>query len=63
MQGALRELLEGGGVGSLSGETQLMIVPGYRFAMCDGLITNFHQVGMAATPHSTTLTTTNDAPF
>ncbi len=26
----------------LSGQTQLMITPGYQFKMCDGLVTNFH---------------------
>lgn len=31
------------GVESVGGETQLMVAPGYRFALCDGLITNFHQ--------------------
>ncbi len=28
---------------SIEGETQLMIMPGYRFQLCDALITNFHQ--------------------
>lgn len=32
-------------VDELNGGTELMIVPGYRFALCDGLITNFHQPG------------------
>ena len=27
----------------LHGNTQIYIVPGYRFRVCDGLITNFHQ--------------------
>ncbi len=27
----------------LTGETQIMIAPGYTFAICQGLITNFHQ--------------------
>lgn len=35
------------GMDILTGETQLMIVPGYDFAIVDALITNFHQ------PHST----------
>jgi S-adenosylmethionine:tRNA ribosyltransferase-isomerase len=35
------------GLTMLSGETQMMIVSGYRFTMCDALVTNFHQ------PHST----------
>ena len=38
--------MERRGLGGVSGETQLMIMPGYRFALCDGLITNFHQVGL-----------------
>ncbi len=31
------------GLDSVGGETQLMVAPGYRFALCDGLVTNFHQ--------------------
>ena len=27
----------------LDGETQLMIAPGYRYRVIDGLVTNFHQ--------------------
>lgn len=27
------------------GETQIMIFPGYRFRVCQGLVTNFHQPG------------------
>ena len=27
----------------LIGSTQVCIVPGYRFKLCDGLVTNFHQ--------------------
>jgi S-adenosylmethionine:tRNA ribosyltransferase-isomerase len=27
----------------LRGSTQLMIVPGYPFQVCEGLVTNFHQ--------------------
>ena len=30
------------GLDSISGETQLMIIPGYDFKICDVLITNFH---------------------
>lgn len=30
---------------SLSGETSIYILPGYRFRICRGLITNFHQPG------------------
>jgi S-adenosylmethionine:tRNA ribosyltransferase-isomerase len=27
----------------LSGQTQMMIIPGYRFRIVKGIITNFHQ--------------------
>ena len=27
------------------GKTEIFIVPGYQFRVCDGLITNFHQPG------------------
>jgi S-adenosylmethionine:tRNA ribosyltransferase-isomerase len=30
---------------TIAGRTGLLIVPGYRFAFCDALITNFHQPG------------------
>lgn len=40
---ALRDRAKMEGVDHVGGETQLMIAPGYRFALCDGLITNFHQ--------------------
>ena len=30
---------------TLSGETGLLIAPGYRFKLVDGIITNFHQPG------------------
>jgi S-adenosylmethionine:tRNA ribosyltransferase-isomerase len=33
------------GIDTLTGETSIFIRPGYRFRMCDGLITNFHQPG------------------
>lgn len=29
----------------LTGETSIMLMPGYRFRVCDALITNFHQPG------------------
>lgn len=31
------------GVSHLSGETQLMIAPGYRYRVVNGMVTNFHQ--------------------
>jgi S-adenosylmethionine:tRNA ribosyltransferase-isomerase len=30
---------------SITGETSIYIVPGYTFAVCQSLITNFHQPG------------------
>lgn len=33
------------GVDELLGQTSIYLFPGYRFRMCDGLITNFHQPG------------------
>jgi len=30
---------------SIKGETEIFIMPGYHFKVCDGLITNFHQPG------------------
>ncbi len=29
----------------ISGKTEIFIIPGYEFRVCDGLITNFHQPG------------------
>ena len=37
------DFMERGNLATLSGSTQLMIVPGYRFRMISGMITNFHQ--------------------
>lgn len=45
-QGALAEIekyMIGKGLETLSGKTSIMIVPGYKFRMIDGLVTNFHQ--------------------
>lgn len=42
---ALLSYLERCGKNTLEGETALIIVPGYRFAMTDALVTNFHQPG------------------
>ena len=39
---ALLRFLETRGLQEFTGETQLMIVPGYRFRLLSGLITNFH---------------------
>ncbi len=40
--GALLKYLESTGADAYHGETQLMIIPGYRYQLLDGLITNFH---------------------
>lgn len=39
---ALLETMKKQGVQQLVGDTQIYIVPGYRFRLCRGLITNFH---------------------
>lgn len=33
------------GVDKISGDTEVFIMPGYQFKVCDGLFTNFHQPG------------------
>lgn len=40
--GAVKELMELNGVTRITGETEIFILPGYRFKVCEGLITNFH---------------------
>ena len=40
---ALSDYLQGTGAEAVSGYTALMIAPGYPFAFCRGLVTNFHQ--------------------
>lgn len=40
---ALLHYLEATGTDTLQANTQLLIAPGYRFRLVDGLITNFHQ--------------------
>ncbi len=32
-------------VNVIAGKTEIFIIPGYKFQVCDGLITNFHQPG------------------
>lgn len=46
---ALMTLLDENKTDILNNQTQIMIVPGYKFRIVEGLITNFHQ------PHSTLL--------
>ncbi len=40
---ALSDYLRSSGAAAVSGYTALMIAPGYPFAFCRGLVTNFHQ--------------------
>lgn len=42
---ALLDIMEKRGIGFLHGSTTLMIVPGYRFRVINGMVTNFHQPG------------------
>jgi S-adenosylmethionine:tRNA ribosyltransferase-isomerase len=39
----VQDYMNRNGLLELHGNTQIYIVPGYRFRACDGLITNFHQ--------------------
>jgi S-adenosylmethionine:tRNA ribosyltransferase-isomerase len=41
--GAVLEKLQGQARQEVRGETEIFIVPGYRFRVCQGLVTNFHQ--------------------
>ena len=41
----LTDHLEKEGKTHLEGETSIFIVPGMRFRVCNGLVTNFHQPG------------------
>ena len=42
---AIRTFMQAQGLNSLSGATEIFIFPGYKFRICDALITNFHQPG------------------
>lgn len=42
---AILDHMEKGKIDHLFGTTEIMIMPGYVFRVCDGLITNFHQPG------------------
>lgn len=42
---AVHDFMESQNLDELAGETQIMIVPGYGFRVCKGLITNYHQPG------------------
>jgi S-adenosylmethionine:tRNA ribosyltransferase-isomerase len=40
---AIRKYMENKGLQEITGATEIFIMPGYDFRVCDGLITNFHQ--------------------
>ena len=42
---AVENYMSGRGMTELIGETEILIVPGYHFKVCDGLFTNFHLPG------------------
>ncbi len=42
---AVLEHMQRENIGHLIGKTEIFIMPGYEFKMCDGLITNFHMPG------------------
>lgn len=42
---AILNFMDKKGLSTISGETAIFIFPGYKFRVCDGLITNFHQPG------------------
>jgi len=42
---AVLAYMEAQGLEEIVGETEILIVPGYQFKVCKGLITNFHQPG------------------
>lgn len=42
---AILNWMEKNGLSQIVGKTEIFIVPGYQFRVCDGLITNFHQPG------------------
>jgi S-adenosylmethionine:tRNA ribosyltransferase-isomerase len=43
--GAVARYMAGTGMEELIGETEILIVPGYPFRVCRGLVTNYHQPG------------------
>lgn len=40
---AILNMMERRGLYEITGHTEIMIMPGYEFKVCDGLVTNFHQ--------------------
>lgn len=43
--GAVLDKMEKTGVEKLGGQTEIFIYPGYKFHICDGLVTNYHLPG------------------
>lgn len=42
---AVLKWMESKGMEEITGHTEIMIMPGYEFRVCNGLVTNFHQPG------------------
>ncbi len=42
---AIKTFMQERGLSSLTGSTEIFIFPGYKFRVCEALITNFHQPG------------------
>jgi S-adenosylmethionine:tRNA ribosyltransferase-isomerase len=42
---AIMDYMHESNIEQIRGETQIFIIPGYRFKICNGLITNFHMPG------------------
>lgn len=42
---AIADHMDAGGLHEIVGETEIFIFPGYRFRLCRGIITNYHQPG------------------
>jgi S-adenosylmethionine:tRNA ribosyltransferase-isomerase len=42
---AIADYMDAAGLEEIVGETEIFIFPGYRFRLCRGIITNYHQPG------------------
>jgi S-adenosylmethionine:tRNA ribosyltransferase-isomerase len=40
---AILDWMEAKGIAEVTGATEIFLMPGYQFRVCDGLVTNFHQ--------------------
>ncbi|MFD2035328.1 S-adenosylmethionine:tRNA ribosyltransferase-isomerase [Belliella marina] len=43
--GRILDYMKDNGLEEITGSTEIFIMPGYTFRVCDGLVTNFHQPG------------------